>query len=112
MNPDQQHLGKIENIDFYPIFIMGMHRSGTSILYKMLTTSGSFNPVTVYHLIKYDQLLDDYENKRQDIVKKKLTNSFREQGLDDRGIDKLKITADFAEEFGGSLRGRFETGRH
>ena len=99
MNPDQQHLGKIENIDFQPIFIMGMHRSGTSVLYKMLTTSGCFNPVTVYHLIKYDQLLDDYENKRQDIVKKKLTNSFREHGLDDRGIDKLKITADFAEEY-------------
>jgi len=100
MNLDVQYLEKIENIDFKPIFIMGMHRSGTSILYKMLTTSGCFNPVTVYHLIKYDQLLDDYENKRQDIVKKKLTISFREQGLDDRGIDTLKITADFAEEFG------------
>ena len=99
-NADRLHLKKLDKIDFKPIFIMGMHRSGTSILYKMLTTSGCFNPVTVYHLIKYDQLLDDYENKRQDIVKKKLTNFFREYGLDDRGIDTLKITADFAEEFG------------
>jgi hypothetical protein len=100
MNPDLRYLKKLEDIDFQPVFIMGLHRSGTSVLYKMLTSSGCFNPVTVYHLVKYDQLLDDYENKTQEIVKKKLTNSFREHGLDDRGIDKLKVSADFAEEFG------------
>ncbi len=106
MNLDQQHLDKIKNINFQPIFIMGLHRSGTSILYKMLTKSGSFNPVTVYHLLKYDQLIDDYENNRQDNIKKDLTNFFRKQGLEDRGIDKLKITADFAEEFGFFLDGK------
>lgn len=100
MNPDLRYLKKLEDIDFQPVFIMGLHRSGTSVLYKMLTSSGCFNPVTVYHLVKYDQLLDDHENKTQDNVKKRLTESFRKKGLDDRGIDKLRVSADFAEEYG------------
>jgi len=97
---DLQYLYLLENITFQPVFILGLHRSGTSILYKMLTSTECFNPVTAYHLIKYDQLLDDCENKRQDNVKKRLTESFRKKGLDDRGIDKLKVSADFAEEYG------------
>jgi len=100
MNPDLRYLKKLEDIDLQPVFIMGLHRSGTSVLYKMLTSSGCFNPVTVYHLVKYDQLLDDYENKTQDNLKKRLTESFRKKGLDDRGIDKLRVSADFAEEYG------------
>lgn len=100
MNLDAQYLERIEKIDFQPIFIEGLHRSGTTVLYKMLTASGCFNPVTVYHLLKYDQLLNDYEKKRQDSEKKMLTESFRKKGVIDRGIDKLKITADFPEEYG------------
>ena len=100
MNLDARYLDKIEKIDFKPIFIEGLHRSGTTVLYQMLTASGCFNSVTAYHLIKYDQLLDDYENNRQDNEKKMLTESFRKKGEEDRGIDKLKITADFPEEYG------------
>lgn len=99
-NLDQQHLKKLENVEFQPVFILGLHRSGTSILYKMLTATQCFNPVTAYHLIKYDQLIHNYINKKEEDVKHELTNSFKEQGQTDRGIDRLKITADFAEEYG------------
>jgi len=99
-NQDRQYLEKLEHIDFQPIFILGLHRSGTSILYKMLTTTECFNPVTAYHLIKYNQLIHNHVKKQEESCKKKLTEFFREKGLDDRGIDRLKITADFAEEYG------------
>jgi len=99
-NSDQQYLQKLESIDFQPVFILGLHRSGTSILYKMLTATGCFNPVTAYHLIRYDQLLTNHINGQEESSKKELTESFQEKGLKDRGIDKLKITADFAEEYG------------
>jgi len=99
-NLDQRYLGKLEKIDYQPIFILGLHRSGTSILYKMLTATGCFNPVTAYHLIRYNQLLYDYENNKVELSKKELTESFRKKGLKDRGIDRLQITADFAEEYG------------
>ena len=99
-NHDQQYLEKLENIDFQPVFILGLHRSGTSILYKMLTSTGCFNPVTAYHLIKYNQLVYNHINKREESSKKELTESFKEKGLEDRGIDRLQVTADFAEEHG------------
>ena len=96
-NYDEQYLNEIKNIDFYPVFILGLHRSGTSILYKMLTATNSFNSVTAYHLIKYNQLLFDYKKDRIDLEKNKLTESIQ---VKDRGIDRLKIDADFAEEYG------------
>jgi len=99
-NKDQQHMQLLENVEFQPVFILGLHRSGTSILYKMLTATECFNPVTAYHLIEYDKLIYNHIKQREEIAKKELSESFRKQGLDDRGIDKLKINADFAEEYG------------
>ncbi|RLF62383.1 MAG: sulfotransferase [Thermoplasmata archaeon] len=103
-NFDQQHLQELENIEFQPIFILGLHRSGTSILYKMLTATQCFNPLTAYHIIKYDQLLHNYINNKEKDVKNKLTNFFKEQGQVDRGIDRLQLTANFAEEYGFLLK--------
>ena len=99
-NLDIQYLKKIKEIDFEPIFILGLHRSGTSILYKMLSETNFFNQVTAYHLIKYEQLLSNFENNIEDEEKEKVTEHIFSQGQKDRGIDKLKITADFAEEYG------------
>jgi len=99
-NKDQQHLQLLEDVEFQPVFILGLHRSGTSILYKMLTAIGCFNPVTAYHLIDYNKLIDNHVNHSEEIAKRELTESFRQHGLEDRVIDKLKINADFAEEYG------------
>ncbi len=89
-----------------PVFILGVHRSGTSILYKMLTATGCFNPVTAYHLIDYDHLLLHYHEKKEQTAKQELTDSLRKNGLIDRGIDRLSITPDFAEEYGFLLGAR------
>ena len=75
----------------------------------MLSATECFNPVTAYHIIEYDHLLDDYLQQRVPKSKEALTMAFRQNGLDDRGIDRLKITADFAEEYGfllGNKSGR------
>ena len=97
---EEQYLKEIRGVDFQPVFILGVHRSGTSILYKMLTATGCFNPVTAYHLIEYDTLLTNFHERREPQAKQQLTESFLKDGLRDRGIDRLKITADFAEEYG------------
>lgn len=97
---ERQYLKELKNADFQPVFILGVHRSGTSILYKMLTLTGCFNPVTAYHLINYDKLLSNHHEQKEQEAKQRLTESFLKNGLTDRGIDKLKITADFAEEYG------------
>lgn len=100
IGPDETYLNRIEKIDFNPVFILGLHRSGTSILYKILTSTDHFTPVTAYHIIKYEELLSNYHNKKEKNAKKNLTHFIKSKGQDDRGIDKLKITADFAEEYG------------
>jgi hypothetical protein len=82
------------------VFILGVHRSGTSILYKMLSATGSFNSVTAYHLINYNELLSNHHWNKEEQAKQKLTESLKKDGVSDRGIDRLKVTADFAEEYG------------
>ena len=100
INPDNEFIQELQQVTFQPVFIVGLHRSGTSILYKMLTETGNFNPVTAYHLINYNELLLNHHLKKEEFAKQLLTESFREKGLRDRGIDRLKVTAEFAEEYG------------
>ena len=99
-NPDGEFIQELQQITFQPVFILGLHRSGTSILYKMLTETGNFNAVTAYHLINYNELLLNHHLRKEEFAKQLLTESFREKGLQDRGIDRLKVTAEFAEEYG------------
>jgi len=106
INPDEEFLQDLQQVSFQPVFILGLHRSGTSILYKMLSTTGSFNPVTAYHLINYHELLANHHLKKEEAAKQHLTQSFKNKGLTDRGIDQLKLTADFAEEYGFLLNTR------
>lgn len=100
INPDDKFIQELQQVTFQPVFILGLHRSGTSILYKMLTETGSFNAVTAYHLINYNELLLNHSLKKEEHAKQHLTEEFFEKGLQDRGIDKLKVTAEFAEEYG------------
>jgi len=106
MTRDEKHLNKLTNVVFEPVFILGVHRSGTSILYKMLAATGVFNTVTAYHLLQYHELLYNYHEKKEVEAKQQLTESFLKNGLRDRGIDQLKVTADFAEEYGFLLATR------
>ena len=103
---DTPYLTEINKVSFQPVFILGVHRSGTSILYKMLVETGFFNPSTAYHLINYDELLYNHHEKREETEKQRLTESFVKNGVSDRGIDRLMLTADFAEEYGFLLGNR------
>ncbi|MBE3121464.1 MAG: hypothetical protein IMZ43_08250 [Thermoplasmata archaeon] len=49
INPDNEFIQELQQVTFQPVFIVGLHRSGTSIPYKTLTETGNFNPVTAYH---------------------------------------------------------------
>lgn len=98
-NLDDDYLPAIKNISFKPIFIMGFHRSGTSILYKMLASTKKFNIVTAYHVLKYDELL---YNKFNDLEEKAICDLeaiFKNKGINSRKIDSLEITPTFAQEY-------------
>jgi hypothetical protein len=99
-DPDQPYLKHLEGISFNPVFILGLHRSGTSILYKTLTATNQFNPITAYHIIRYHELLYHHHHQTETQAKNDLNRLLQDQGLIDRGIDRLTITADFPEEYG------------
>lgn len=99
MDLDNKFMEKLENISFKPIFILGFHRSGTSILYKILSKTKCFNPINAYHVIKYDELLHNYFNNKESEVKRSLNDFLINQGQMDRGIDRLQLSADFKEEY-------------
>jgi len=97
---DKKYLDRIKDIGFNPIFIMGVQRSGTSILYKILNATGQFHIVTAYHLINYHRLVYDRIHDIENQSKAELRERFSIMSQQDRGIDRLKITPDFAEEYG------------
>ena len=103
-NLDSPHLEKLEKVTFKPIFILGLHRSGTTILYKMLSKTQCFNYVTIYHLAKYDQLIHDHINKLEEISKKEVIRFILNNGLKDRYIDRIRVAPDTPEEYGFLLR--------
>lgn len=103
-NLDDKYLEKIQDVSFRPIFILGLPRSGTSILYKILSKTGNFNAVTSYHIIRYNSLIHNHIHKLEEQAKKEINDSFVNKGLKDRGLDKLKISADFSEEYGYILQ--------
>ena len=99
-NRDEKYIDLIKDFDFEPVFILGLHRSGTSILYKILAATQRFNVVTAYHILYYDSLLYNHMMKKEEQAKREFNEFLREKKQTDRVIDKLTISADFPEEYG------------
>jgi hypothetical protein len=98
-SPDDIHLHLLNDISCQPIFILGLHRSGTSILYKMLGNTGYFNTVQAYHILRYDELLTNHLNHRDQQAHQEINDLLQRKGITNRRIDRLPITADFAQEY-------------
>lgn len=102
--PDQAHLHLLENISFQPIFILGPHRSGTTILYNLLASSGAFNYLTLYQIVHYDEWLDNHLNGRTAQAKQALMDRFDQLGYKDRVFDGIPLSPDAPEEYGFVLQ--------
>ena len=100
LGPDARFMQELERVDFRPVFIMGDHRSGTTVLYRLLDATGCFNVVTAYHVIRYGELLSAFYNQSQERAKQQLTQRFALLGITDRMIDGVRVTPDLPEEYG------------
>jgi len=96
---DNRYLDRLRDVSFQPVFILGLHRSGTSILYKMLESTGRFNSVTAYHIAFYNQLLRNHIEGREEAAKREFNKVLRQKNHRDRGIDRLKMSADLPLEY-------------
>ena len=77
---DAPYLELLAGVDFRPIFIVGDHRSGTTLLYKTLVATGCFNFVKAYHIIKYDEILSNHVNQREEQAIQSLEQHFKALG--------------------------------
>jgi hypothetical protein len=98
--PDHQLMHLLDDVAFQPLFIIGDHRSGTTMLYQWLSATGGFTPVTAYDVIQYDSILTDHQSGRRDAAKAALQARFVELGLVKRIIDNVQVTPDLPEEYG------------
>jgi hypothetical protein len=97
---DAPYLHLLRHVEYRPIFLMGDHRSGTSLLYSLLDASGCFNVVRAYHLMCYQRILADHRNNRAAEAKAALNEWLRAAGQEDRVIDAFRVSADTVEEYG------------
>jgi hypothetical protein len=101
---DQPYLDQIAEIQFQPIFILGDHRSGTTLLYKTLELSKCFNIARAYHIIKYEEVLYNYINKIEQQQLDELYAQFEQLGISDRKFDSIQVSPELPEEYGFILR--------
>ena len=99
-NLDRQYLNLIENVNFHPIFIMGDHRSGTTLLYKILVATECFNFLNTYHLVKYDEILSNHVNQIETQVVQGLEELFKSLDIKNREFDQIEVSPNSPEEYG------------
>ncbi len=103
-NLDHRHRQLLDGVEFQPVFIMGDHRSGTTMLYQLLHSTGCFNAVTAYHIIKYDEILANHVTRAEPAAKDALARKFAQLGLTQRAMDGVEVSPDLPEEYGFRLR--------
>ncbi|MEL7350507.1 MAG: sulfotransferase [Cyanobacteria bacterium P01_A01_bin.116] len=102
--PDTPYLNQLSGVEFSPVFIMGDHRSGTTVLYKTLVATHCFNFVKAYHIIKYNEILANHLNKAENQAIQTLEAHFKALGISDRAIDSVIATPNLPEEYGFILK--------
>ena len=94
---DAPYLGQLQDLPSELVFIMGCHRSGTSMLYHLLAYTGQLDYVSAYDIIKYDELLHNRITAREAEVKAGLQRVLQQEAT--RGLDDLPVGTDFPEEY-------------
>lgn len=97
--PDTPWLNMIEDTHFDPIFILGDHRSGTTLLYQLLSRAKCFNYVTFYHIVHFREILKQYFHKQTPLTKHRLKAKSSSSDLTDRIFDRVKVTPSLPEEY-------------
>ena len=86
-----------------PTFIMGHHRSGTTILYSLLAKTGLFNVTTLFHVVNRQRLRMLHETGKEQEARRDLAAALQARGLANRKFDSVPISVDMPEEYAYAL---------
>jgi hypothetical protein len=96
---DDAYLARLNGLDFRPVFIIGPHRSGTTLLYRVLTQTGSFNDTTAFHIVNRHRLLALRATNQVEAARQELDAWFADKGLRGKEHNSAPITPDLPEEY-------------
>ncbi|NEQ50724.1 MAG: sulfotransferase [Leptolyngbya sp. SIO3F4] len=99
LNLDKPYLPLLKSVEFQPIFILGLARSGTTLLYKLLTQSQSFNYIQAYHIVRYDEILFNYFEQQEINARANLNNQYKALGVENRIFDQVPVDSTFPGEY-------------
>jgi hypothetical protein len=87
-----------------PIFVLGLHRSGTTFLYQLLADHFGLGVCTLYHITHFRRLLWARREGLEATYKADVQAELTRRGLADRGTDGFPVGPDGLEEYGFILR--------
>ena len=96
---DAPHLPLLNTVDVQPIFLLGLARSGTTLLYKLLSQPQAFAYFQAYHIVKYDEILHNHVNKIEPEARAALDAQYQASGVNDRGFDRVSVASNFPAEY-------------
>jgi len=96
-NPDENYLRGLTEMPRQLVFIMGCHRSGTSMLYHLMAYTGAYDYISAYDIIKYPGLLRNRLEGCEADVKAAVDVAIQIEN--NRGVDNLPVGANYPEEY-------------
>jgi len=100
---DAPYLQRLVDTSFQPVFILGLPRSGTTILYRILDKTAQFNVVTLYHVLYHDRLLYHHFNGGADRAIQEIIDYFTRRKVETREADSLSVGPRQPTEYGFML---------
>jgi len=101
--PDDEHASRLGELPDRVIVIAGSHRSGTTLMHRMLAGSGAVETITYLDVVEFPRLLDHHLRGRWDEVVAAWRTRMATFGPT-RGIDEVPVGPLEPEEYGGVLR--------
>jgi hypothetical protein len=89
-----------------PVFIIGLHRSGTTFLYQTLAGAFPVASFTAYHVMNYDRILLQHHDGTAAVARRELDEIFQTWHMATRRIDGITLSHAMVEEYGWVLRRR------
>ncbi|MDT0593763.1 sulfotransferase [Glaciecola petra] len=86
------------------IFIMGLHRSGTTFLYESLTEYYGTAKLSIFDIVYFPELLNISKNNAENEYKHALSSFFHALAYSKRGNDSISLGPNTAEEYGWILK--------
>jgi len=79
------------------VFILGLHRSGTTLLYQMLAAAGHYNVLTARHVVCFGRLRNGSSSRER--TRSLLHERLARLGVTSRGVDGVDLSPDTLEEY-------------